>query len=228
MRCLLIEDEQPLAIATAESLREEGWTVDLAHDGRTGLQRALAGSYDVVVVDIMLPSLNGYDVLKGLRTQDTNTPVLMLTAKDGEYDQTDAFELGADDYVTKPFHVSVLAARLLALTRRGSRSLSGELVVGDLKLNPVSQRVYRGSTEIKLTAREFSLLHHLMRHPEEVLSKSHLLDEVWDSDYPGADNVVEVYVGYLRKKIDAQFDVVSLETVRGRGYRLTAVTSRHN
>ncbi len=225
MRCLLIEDERPLAVATAESLREEGWTVDLAHDGRTGAHRALSGRYDVVVIDIMLPGLNGYDVLKALRTQDSATPVLMLTAKDGEYDQTDAFELGADDYVTKPFHVSVLAARLLALTRRGSRGHASELVVGDLRLNTISHRVHRGTTEIKLTSREFSLLQHLMKHPEEVLSKAHLLEEVWDSEYPGADNVVEVYVGYLRKKIDAQFGVVSLETVRGRGYRLTAVTT---
>lgn len=224
MRCLLIEDERPLALATAESLRESGWDVDIVHDGRMGLHRALAGQYDVVVVDIMLPGLNGYDVLKGLRRQDQSTPVLMLTAKDGEYDQTDAFELGADDYVTKPFHASVLAARLAALSRRGQRSLPSELTVGSLRLNPSSHRVFRGDTEIKLTSREFALLEHFMRHPDQVLSKAHLLEEVWHSEYPGADNVVEVYVGYLRKKIDSQFAVVSLETVRGHGYRLTPVT----
>ena len=220
MRCLIIEDERPLALATAEALREHGWVVDLAHDGRTGLHQGLQGEYDVIVVDIMLPALNGYDVLKHLRAGGVWTPILMLTAKDGEYDQTDAFELGADDYVTKPFHTSVLAARLAALTRRGSKARPTELAVGDLRLNPATHRAYRGETEVKLTAREFALLQHFMRHPEEVVSKATLLEEVWDSNYPGADNVVEVYVGYLRKKIDIPFGVSTLETVRGRGYRL--------
>jgi two-component system OmpR family response regulator len=221
MRCLLIEDERPLALATAEALRDAGWVVELAHDGRTGLEMALTATFDVVVVDIMLPSLNGYDVLKGIRTQGAHPPVLMLTAKDGEYDETDAFDLGADDYVTKPFHASVLAARLQALTRRGRPEPVAEVVVGDLRLHPLSQRVHRGETEIRLTSREFALLHHFMQHPDAVLSKAQLLEEVWDSDYPGADNVVEVYVGYLRKKIDHAFQVNTLETVRGRGYRLT-------
>ena len=191
MRCLIIEDEKPLAIATAEALKEHGWVVDLAHDGRTGLSMGMQSDYDVICIDIMLPALNGYDVLKHLRAGEVWTPVLMLTAKDGEYDQTDAFELA----------------------------------VGDLILNPATHRVYRGSDEITLTAREFALLQHFMRHPEVVLSKTTLLEEVWDSNYPGADNVVEVYVGYLRKKIDAPFDVISLETVRGRGYRLVPVSS---
>lgn len=225
MRCLIIEDEKPLAIATAEALKEHGWVVDLAHDGRTGLSMGMQSDYDVICIDIMLPALNGYDVLKHLRAAEVWTPVLMLTAKDGEYDQTDAFELGADDYVTKPFHTSVLAARLSALTRRGAKERPAELAVGDLILNPATHRVYRGSDEITLTAREFALLQHFMRHPEVVLSKTTLLEEVWDSNYPGADNVVEVYVGYLRKKIDAPFDVISLETVRGRGYRLVPVSS---
>lgn len=222
MRCLIIEDERPLAIATAEALREHGWVIDLAHDGRDGLRQALAGRYDVIVIDIMLPVMNGYDVLRELRAERVWTPVLMLTAKDGEFDQTDAFELGADDYVTKPFHTSVLAARLSALTRRGSGERPAELVVGDLRLNPMTHRVHRGDVEITLTTREFALLQHFMRNPDVVLSKGTLLHEVWDSNYPGADNVVEVYIGYLRKKIDQPFGVNTLDTVRGRGYRLAA------
>jgi two-component system OmpR family response regulator len=225
MRCLLIEDERPLATSTAEALRGHGWVVDLAHDGPSGLARGLGGDYDVICVDIMLPGLNGYDVLKHLRARDVWSPVLMLTAKDGEYDQTDAFELGADDYVTKPFHTSVLAARMAALTRRGAKERPTTLTVGDLVMNPATHRVQRDGTDIKLTAREFALLLHFMRHPEEVVSKATLLSEVWESDYPGADNVVEVYVGYLRKKIDVPFGVTSLETVRGRGYRLVPPTA---
>ena len=144
MRCLIIEDERPLAIATAEALKEHGWVVDLAHDGRTGLSMGMQSDYDVICIDIMLPALNGYDVLKHLRAGEVWTPVLMLTAKDGEYDETDAFDLGADDYVTKPFHASVLAARLQALTRRGRPEPVAEVVVGDLRLHPLSQRVHRG------------------------------------------------------------------------------------
>lgn len=222
MRCLIIDDERSLALATGEALKEYGWVVDLAHDGRTGLTRAVQGDYDVVIIDIMLPVLNGYDVLRQLRASEVWTPVLMLTAKDGEYDQTDAFELGADDYVTKPFHTSVLAARLSALMRRSPKERPTRLIVGDLTLDPSTHRVHRGGTEVTLTTREFALLQHFMRHPDQVISKGVLLEEVWDSNYPGADNVVEVYVGYLRKKIDAPFGVMSLETVRGRGYRLVA------
>jgi two-component system OmpR family response regulator len=226
MRLLVVEDERPLAASIGAALRAEGWVVELAHDGTTGLAYATHGDFDVVVLDIMLPGLHGYEVLKRLRAANVWTPVLMLTAKDGEYDQTDAFELGADDYVTKPFSTRVLVARLAALSRRGAPAQPVVLTAGDLTLDPGAKRVARGDTEITLTPREFALLHHLMRHVGMTQSKAAILDHVWDSDYPGADNVVEVYVGYLRKKIDTPFGVQSLETVRGMGYRLTERTTQ--
>jgi two-component system OmpR family response regulator len=223
VRLLLVEDERPLAAALGEALREAGWVVDHAHDGRDALRMGVVGQYDVIVLDIMLPGLNGYDVLKHLRGQKVWTPVLMLTAKDGEYDQTDAFELGADDYVTKPFSTPVLLARLQALARRGAPERPVALTAGNLSLDPTTRRVTREGREIQLTAREYALLHHLMRKAGQVQSKSEILENVWDSDYPGADNVVEVYIGYLRRKIDAPFDAKAIETVRGMGYRLNPV-----
>ncbi|MEO6791197.1 MAG: response regulator transcription factor [Ornithinibacter sp.] len=220
MRLLLVEDERSLAAALRETLREEGWVVDHAADGQDGLQMGLAGGYDIIVLDIMLPRLNGYDVLKHLRAGGVWVPVMMLTAKDGDYDQTDAFELGADDYVTKPFSTPVLLARLQALARRAAPERPVALAVGGLSLDPTTRSVTREGREIRLTAREYALLHHLMRRAGQVQSKTEILQNVWDSDYPGADNVVEVYIGYLRRKIDAPFKVKSLETVRGVGYRL--------
>ncbi|MFL6168128.1 MAG: response regulator transcription factor [Ornithinibacter sp.] len=224
MRLLLVEDERPLAAALDDALREEGWVVDVADNGREGLRMAVLGNYDVVVLDIMLPLMNGYDVLKYMRAKKVWSPVLMLTAKDGDYDQTDAFELGADDYVTKPFSTPVLLARLQALSRRGAPERPVALTVGGLSLDPTTRQVTREGREIQLTPREYALLHHLMRKAGQVQSKSEILENVWDSDYPGADNVVEVYIGYLRRKIDAPFDVKLLETVRGLGYRLNPVT----
>jgi two-component system, OmpR family, response regulator len=223
MRLLLVEDERPLAAALGDALREEGWVVDLASDGREALRMAVQAPYDVVVLDIMLPGMNGYDVLKHMRSRKVWSPVLMLSAKDGEYDQTDAFELGADDYVTKPFSTPVLLARLQALARRGAPERPVSLTVGCLTLDPTTRRVTRDGREIQLTAREYALLHHLMRKAGQVQSKSEILENVWDSSYPGADNVVEVYIGYLRRKIDAPFATKSLETVRGMGYRLNPV-----
>ena len=223
MRLLLVEDERPLAAALGEALRDAGWVVDHADDGREALRMGILGQYDVIVLDIMLPGLNGYDVLKHLRGKKVWTPVLMLTAKDGEYDQTDAFELGADDYVTKPFSTPVLLARLQALARRGAPERPVALTAGDLSLDPTTRRVTRDGREIQLTAREYALLHHLMRKAGQVQSKAEILENVWDSDYPGADNVVEVYIGYLRRKIDAPFDAKAIETVRGMGYRLNPV-----
>jgi two-component system OmpR family response regulator len=220
---LLVEDERPLAAALGDALREEGWVVDLASDGREALRMAVQAPYDVVVLDIMLPGMNGYDVLKHMRSRKVWSPVLMLSAKDGEYDQTDAFELGADDYVTKPFSTPVLLARLQALARRGAPERPVSLTVGCLTLDPTTRQVTRDGREIQLTAREYALLHHLMRKAGQVQSKSEILENVWDSSYPGADNVVEVYIGYLRRKIDAPFATKSLETVRGMGYRLNPV-----
>ncbi len=223
MRLLLVEDERPLAAALGEALREAGWVVDHAADGLEGLRMGVVGQYDVVVLDIMLPGMHGYDVLKHLRGRKVWTPVLMLTAKDGEYDQTDAFELGADDYVTKPFSTPVLLARLQALARRGAPERPVALTAGNLSLDPTTRRVIRQGREIQLTAREYALLHHLMRKVGQVQSKAEILENVWDSDYPGADNVVEVYIGYLRRKIDAPFEAKAIETVRGMGYRLNPV-----
>ena len=223
MRLLLVEDERPLAAALGDALREAGWVVDHADDGRDALRMGVVGQYDVVVLDIMLPGMNGYDVLKHLRGQKVWTPVLMLTAKDGEFDQTDAFELGADDYVTKPFSTPVLLARLQALARRGAPERPVALTAGHLSLDPTTRRVTREGREIQLTAREYALLHHLMRKVGQVQSKAEILENVWDSDYPGADNVVEVYIGYLRRKIDAPFEAKAIETVRGMGYRLNPV-----
>ena len=172
----------------------------------------------------MLPLLNGYDLLRELRRRNIWTPVLMLTAKDGEYDQTDAFDLGADDYLTKPFHFLILIARLRALVRRGAPERPSLITVGSLVLDPSRRHVERYGMPVMLTAREYGLLPYLMRNAGDVVSKTQILDNVWDSAYAGGDNVVEVYIGYLRKKLDAPFGLQTLHTVRGLGYRLDADT----
>jgi two-component system OmpR family response regulator len=218
MHVLVVDDEVRLAQSLARGLRAEGFAVDLAHDGITGRDTALRGTYDVVVLDIMLPGLQGYRVLQELRAAELGTPVLMLTAKDGEYDEADAFDLGADDYLTKPFSFVVLVARLRALARRGASARPAVLRAGDLTLDPASHRVSRGGMEILLTPREFAVLEHLMRHPDVVLSKTALLDHVWDSAFDGDVNIVEMYVSYLRRKIDTPFGRSSIRTVRGAGY----------
>lgn len=224
MRVLLVEDERALAETIRRGLTNEGFVVDVAHDGVSGQWMATENPYDVIVLDIMLPGRNGYDVLRNIRELLIWTPALMLTAKDGEYDQTDAFELGADDYLTKPFSFIVLVARLRALVRRGAPVRPVTLAVGDLVLDPNTRIVSRGGERITLTAKEFAVLQFLMRHPEDVLSKAEILDNAWDHAFDGSDNIVEVYIGYLRKKIDVAFGVQSLETVRGMGYRLMPVT----
>ncbi|MDT0276841.1 response regulator transcription factor [Blastococcus goldschmidtiae] len=222
MRVLVVEDERNLAAAVARGLRAEGFAVDVAGDGLTGLDRALYGEYSAIVLDIMLPGRSGYDVLRDLRDRKVWTPVLMLTAKDGEYDIADALDLGADDYLTKPFPFVVLVARLRALVRRGSPERPARLTVADLVLDPAAHRAWRGDTEVPLTAREFALLEHLMRRVGDAVSKSDLLAEVWDENFAGDPNIVEVYIGYLRRKIDAPFGRRSIETVRGVGYRIDA------
>ena len=223
MRVLVVEDERRLAAAVKRGLEASGFAVDLAHDGVTGLHMAREGSYDGVVLDIMLPGMSGYTVCSSLRAEENWVPILFLTAKDGEYDQADGLDLGADDYLTKPFSYVVLAARLRALLRRGAAPRPAVLCAGDLSLDPASRMVRRGSAVVDLTAREFSLLEYLMRHPGTVVSKSELLTHVWDEVDDITDlNVVEVYVGYLRKKIDAPFGRRSVRTVRGAGYLLAA------
>jgi len=222
VRVLLVEDEVRLADTVRRGLVAEGFVVDVAHDGAEGLFQAQLNGYDVVVLDIMLPRLNGYEVCRRMRAGGIWSPVLMLTAKDGEYDQADALDLGADDYLTKPFSFLVLVARLRALIRRGAPVRPTVLAAGDLTLDPAGHRVRRGGTEIALTPREFGVLHHLMRHRGDVVSKMDILESVWDAHYDGDENVVEVYVGYLRRKIDQPFGRHAIETVRGAGYRLAA------
>jgi len=223
MRILVVDDEVNLAEALQRGLTAEGFSVDVSHDGEHALWGATEGDYDLVVLDLMLPKLNGYRVIQRLRERGIWTPILMLTAKDGEYDQADALDLGADDYLTKPFSFVVLVAHIRALLRRVVAERPTILEVGDLTLNPVTRAVARGETPIELTPREFALLEYLMRHAGEVATKGELIDQVWDVNYDGPVNVVEVYVGYLRKKIDAPFGLQSLKTIRGFGYRLDAL-----
>ncbi|NMR21225.1 response regulator transcription factor [Cellulomonas fimi] len=220
MRVLMVEDEVRLADTVRRGLAAEGFNVDVVHDGVEGLWRATENAYDVIVLDIMVPGLNGYKVCERLRAAGVWTPVLMLTAKDGEYDQADAFDLGADDYLTKPFSFVVLVARLRALIRRGAPERPVVLSAGDLSLDPARRRVERGGHEVTLTPREFGLLEFLLRHRGDVVSKTEILEGVWDAHYDGDPNVVEVYVGYLRRKIDLPYGRRAIETVRGVGYRL--------
>jgi len=222
VRLLVVEDEVRLARAVQRGLQAEGFTVDLAHDGRAGLELARKGRYDVVLLDIMLPELSGYRVVQALRAERNWVPILLLSAKDGEYDQADGLDAGADDYLTKPFSFVVLLARLRALLRRGARERPAVLVAGDLRLDPAARTVTRGDTAVALTTREFALLEYLLRRRGEVVGKAELLEHVWDALTPPEPNVVEVYLGYLRRKIDAPFDRRALTTVRGAGYRLEA------
>jgi two-component system, OmpR family, response regulator len=219
VKILLVDDEVGLTRAIARGLRAEGHSVDLARDGVSGLDAALRGDYDVVVLDIMLPGLSGYRVLEQLRSEGLTTPVLMLSAKDGAYDQADAFDLGADGYLTKPFSFVLLSARLRALARRGAVAGTPSLLqAGDLVLDPVRHRVTRGDAEVVLTPREFALLAFLMSHADLAMSKTRILEEVWDDTFGGDVNNVEIYIGYLRRKIDAPFGRTSIRTVRGVGY----------
>jgi DNA-binding response OmpR family regulator len=222
VRVLMVEDEVRLAENVRRGLAAEGFVVDVVHDGAEGLFRAQVEVYDVIVLDIMLPGLHGYEVCRRLRAAGIWSPVLVLTAKDGEYDQADALDLGADDYLTKPFSFLVLVARLRALIRRGAPVRPTVLEAGDLTLDPAGHRVRRGGEEIAVTPREFGLLHFLMRHRGDVVSKTDILESVWDTQYDGDENLVEVYVGYLRRKIDQPFGRRAIETVRGAGYRLAA------
>jgi len=220
VRVLVVEDEPRLARALQRGLTAEGYAVDLAADGPGGLDAARHGEYDAVVLDVMLPGLSGYLVVRALRAEGHWVPVLMLSAKDGEYDQADGLDAGADDYLTKPFSFVLLLAKLRALLRRGAPERPAVLSAGTLTLDPASRQVHRDGTEIALTAREFSLLEYLIRNLDRVVTKIELLDHVWDTAADLDPNVVEVYVGYLRRKIDTPFGRRSLRTVRGAGYRL--------
>ena len=223
MRVLVVEDEARLANMIRRGLELEGFVVVTATTGQDGLWRATEDTFDVIVLDIMLPGINGYEIVRALRAKQIWTPILMLTAKDGEYDQADAFDLGADDYLVKPFSFVVLIARLRALVRRGAPTRPVLLTAGDLSLDPARRRVTRGNEELALTPREFGVLEFLLRHPDTALTKGEILRNVWDTHYDGDENIVEVYVGYLRRKIDAPFGAHTIDTVRGVGYRLTTV-----
>jgi DNA-binding response OmpR family regulator len=222
MRLLVVEDEVRLAAALRRGLEAEGFAVDLAHDGVNGLHLATEGGYDAVVLDVMLPGMSGYRVCAALRAAGSWVPVLMLSAKDGEYDQADGLDVGADDYLTKPFSYVVLVARLRALLRRGAPPRPVALTAGDLVLDPAQRSVARGGTAVELTPREFAVLEFLLRRAGQVVSKTDILRHAWDANYDGDTNVVEVYVGYLRRKIDTPFGKQSLRTVRGAGYLLDA------
>jgi DNA-binding response OmpR family regulator len=222
MRILLVEDEVELAGVIRDGLTAEHIAVDVMYTGPDGLWAATEHPYDAIVLDLMLPGLSGYEVCRQLRERQIWVPILILTAKDGEYDQADALDLGADDYLTKPFSFVVLLARLRALVRRGAHERPTVLQAGDLSLDPARRRVTRAGREIGLTPREFALLEFLMRHRGDVVSKRAIIDNVWDMNFDGDDNIVEVYVSYLRKKIDQPYDRTAVETIRGAGYRLAA------
>jgi DNA-binding response OmpR family regulator len=222
VRILVVEDEKRLAAALQRGLTAEGFTVDTAHDGNHGLWLALEHSYDVIVLDIMLPGLNGYRVCARLRAAGSDTPILMLTAKDGEYDEAEALDTGADDFLSKPFSYVVLVARLRALHRRTGHRLPATLELGDLVIDPARRRCTRGGTEVRLTTREFAILEYLARRAGEVVPKREILQHVWDSAFEADLNLVEVHVSAVRRKIDTSFGRSALETVRGAGYRLAA------
>jgi len=220
MRILVVEDEKRLAASLRSGFEAEGFAVDTAYDGQEGLWYAREHPYDVILLDIMLPVVNGYKVCEALRAEENWTPILMLTAKDGDWDQIEALDTGADDYVTKPFSFQVLLARVRSLVRRGAAERPAVLEVGDLVLDPASRVVTRGGAEIALTSREFALLEFLMRRRGDVVTKSDILSHVWDYAFEGDPNIVEVYVGRLRRKVDRPFGRADIETLRGSGYRL--------
>lgn len=215
----MIEDDRHLAASVRRGLRADGFAVDIAGDGAEGLWMAKEGAYDAIVCDIMLPGMSGYKVCAELRSAGDWTPLLMLTAKNGELDEAEALDTGADDFLTKPFSYVVLLARLRALLRRGGRERPAVLTAGDLRLDPAAHRAWRGDTQIALSPRQFSLLEFFMRRAGEALSKSEIVDHVWDFAFDGDPNIVEVYVGQLRRKIDEPFGRSAIETIRLVGYR---------
>jgi two-component system OmpR family response regulator len=222
MRVLVVEDEKRLAAGLKKGLEAEGFAADVAQNGTDGLWMARENPYAAIVLDIMLPGMNGYQVCGTLREEGVWTPILMLTAKDGEFDEAEALDTGADDYVTKPFSFVVLVARLRALIRRGAGERPAVLEAGDLRFDPGARQASRGESLVDLTAREMALLEFLLRRKGEVVSKSDILGHVWDYNFEGDPNIVEVYVGHLRSKLDRPFGRSALQTVRGAGYRLAA------
>ncbi|MBI2684301.1 MAG: response regulator transcription factor [Actinobacteria bacterium] len=220
MRVLVVEDDVKMASVIRRGLSDEGMAVDVAERGEDALWRAGSTEYDAIVLDVMLPGIDGFETCRKLREGSIWAPVLMLTARDSIQDRVAGLDGGADDYLTKPFSFAELSARLRALTRRGVSERPAVLEVGTLRLDPAGRRVWRDTTEIDLSAKEFALLHAFMRRPDEVVTRFQILESAWDYEYENRSNVVDVYVRYLREKIDRPFGVESLETVRGAGYRL--------
>ncbi len=220
MRILVVEDEVAMAESLRTGLEAEGFAVDVAGDGQEGLWYADEVAYDAIILDLMLPKLNGFKVCRTLRDTGNWTPVLMLTAKDGHLDEAEGLDTGADDYLTKPFSFVVLLARLRALLRRRSQERPTVLAVGPLSLDPARKQVGYSQEPVALTAKEFAILEYLMRRAGEVVSKSDIMAHVWDFNFDGDPNIVEVYIRSLRKKIDERFERTTIETVRGSGYRL--------
>jgi two-component system OmpR family response regulator len=220
MRILVVEDEKKMAALIRRGLREEGFSVDVTDRGEDALWMAAATEYDGIVLDVMLPGIDGFETCARLRGDGVWAPVLMLTARDSVEDRVAGLDGGADDYLVKPFSFAELMARLRALARRGPVDRPTVLEVGDLRLDPATRQVWRGDTEVALSAKEFALLEAFMRRPGEVLSRYQLLEHAWDYAYENRSNVIDVYVRYLREKVDRPFGVNSIETVRGAGYRL--------
>ncbi len=222
MKVLMVEDDRKIASAVRRGLQAEGFTVEIASDGLEGRWRAIEGGYDLVILDLMLPGRNGFQVCADLRAAGVWIPILVLTAKDGEWDEAEALDTGADDYLTKPFSFPVLVARVRALLRRAPGGAPTPVTVGDLRIEPAARRVWQRGSEIHLTSREFDVLEFLVRRAGEVHSKRDIVAGVWEFDYDGDPNIVEVYVRRLRRKIDEPFGVATITTVRGAGYRIDA------
>jgi two-component system OmpR family response regulator len=220
MRILVVEDEPKMAAAIAGGLRREGYAVDTAGAGDDALFQARVYDYDAIVLDVMLPGIDGFEVCDAMRRDKRWAPVLMLTARDEVADRVKGLDVGADDYLVKPFSFDELLARVRALLRRGERARPVVLSVGDVELSPATHTVTRAGREVSLTPREFALLRFLMEHPTDVLTRTHLLEHVWDENYDGPGNLVDVYIGYLRKKLERPFGRGLIKTVRGVGYTL--------
>ena len=220
MRILVVEDEKKVASFIKRGLEEEKFAVDAAHDGEEGLYMAETNPYDLILMDLMLPKMDGLTVIRELRKKGIHTPVLCLTAKDTVDDIVSGLDSGSDDYLTKPFAFAELLARVRALVRRGAKDRGAEIRFADLRLDPVAHKVWRGNKEIELTAKEYALLEYLMRNPNQILTRTMIAEHVWDYTFDSFTNIIDVYVNYLRKKIDRDFDKKLIHTVRGVGYVL--------
>jgi len=221
MRILIVEDEHQIAAFLERGLKEEGYAIDVVYNGNDALDWAVAVEYDGIVLDVMLPGRDGFSVLRELRVRGSKTPVLMLTARDAVDDRVNGLDLGADDYLVKPFVFKELVARLRAITRRKSETRSVELQVGDLTLNTVTHQAQRGERRIELTTKEYNLLEFLMRNPNRVLTRTQIAEHVWNLDFLSESNVVDVYIRYLRRKIDGENELKLIKTVRGSGYLIS-------